>query len=116
VLVAGCLALVVGGAVLLACSLSRSANRVFAAVLVAPLSLAAACFVVARYYSYDPYYAPGRERMTEGTVAGSWIIFLVVLAAVAASGAFYRLRPAMALTFAVTWLSAITALVLGSGH
>ncbi|MEP6641010.1 MAG: hypothetical protein ABJB93_03775 [Gaiellales bacterium] len=106
------LALLFSGPVLLACSLGRT-TRLAPVPLV---SMAAVSFVVARYYSFDPYYAPTLRRMSDGVVAGSWIILLVVFAAGAAWSALRTPRLGLVLVSAVSWLSAITALVLGTGH
>lgn len=113
VLGAAFLALVFSGPLLLACSLRRTTTRLAPVPLV---SLAAVSFVVARYYSYDPYYAPTLRRMSDGVVAGSWIILVVVFAAGAAWSALRTPRLGLGLTSAVSWLSAITALAMGTGH
>lgn len=84
------------------------------AVLAAPV---AAAFVVARWYSYDPYYAPSLRRMSDGgIVSGRWIA-LVVASAIAAAlvgrrnpGAGAALAAPLLLVFAAT------ALVAGLGH
>jgi hypothetical protein len=118
VLGAAFLALAFGGLLLLGCSLSRTTTRLRPGGL-APLplvSLAAATFVVARFYSYDPYYAPTLRRMSEGVVPGGWIILLVVFAAGAAWSAVRNPRLGMVLISAVSWLSAITAIAVGTGH
>jgi hypothetical protein len=119
VLGAAFLALAVSGLVLPACSVSRVTTRLMPGGLcpVPLVSLAAVSFVVARFYSYDPYYAPTLRRMSEGgIVPGSWIVLLGGLAAGAAWSAVRRPRLGLVLISAVCWLSAITALVMGSGH
>jgi len=119
VLGAAFLALAFGGLLLLACSLSRTATRLMPGGLapVSLVSLAAASFVVARFYSYDPYYAPALRRMSDGgIVSGTWIVVLVVLAVAAAWAAYRSPRLGMVLTSAVSFLIAITALLAGAGH
>jgi len=111
------LALAFSGAGLLAGSLGHTASHLVPAGLVSLLSLAAVSFVVARFYSYDPYYAPTLRRMSDGgIVPGGWIVFLVGLAVLAAWNVFRNRRLGMVLTSAVCWLSAITALVMPAGH
>ena len=50
----------------------------------AVLPLAGATYLVARWYSFDPYFAPTLRRYSEGGVAGDWIL-VVAVAAVAAA-------------------------------
>jgi len=107
------LALLFSGPLLFAGSLGRTTTRLAPVPLV---SLAAATYVVARFYSYDPYYAPTLRRMSEGVVPGTWIVLLVVFAAGAAWYAVRSPRLGMALVSAVSWLSAITAIAVGTGH
>jgi hypothetical protein len=119
VLGAAFLALTFGGLLLLACSLSRTATRLMPGGLapVPLVSLAAASFVVARFYSYDPYYAPTLRRMSDGgIVSWSWIVVLVVLAIAAAWAAYRSPRLGMVLISAVSFSTAITALLAGAGH
>ena len=81
------------------------------------LAPAAAAFVLARFYTYDPYYAPTLRRMSDdGLVADSWVYMLVGLALLA--GALVRIRPRAGLgaTALVLLLSAVTALAEGGGH
>lgn len=110
-------ALAGAGAVLLAGCLSRPVRDALATRLLALLNPAAICFVVARYYSYDPYYAPDLLRMSQGgIVPGWWVVSLVALAAGAMATLRRDTRVGMLLTAAVTWLAAITALAAGLGH
>jgi hypothetical protein len=110
-------ALAGAGTVLLAGCLSRTARDALATRLLALLNAAAICFVVARYYSYDPYYAPDLLRMSQGgIVPGWWMVSLVALAAGAIATLRRDTRVGMLLTAAVTWLAAITALAAGLGH
>jgi len=52
-------------------------------LLLAPVGTA---FVVARWYSFDPYYAPTlRRHSDDGFVSGVWIVALVGLALAAAA-------------------------------
>jgi len=72
---------------------------------------------VARFYSYDPYYAPTLRRMSDGgAVAGGWIA--VIVAATLVAGILVRRWPraASAGTAAGVWAIALTAAVTGLGH
>jgi hypothetical protein len=84
------------------------------ALLLAP---AAVAFVLARFYSYDPYYAPTLRRMSDdGLVPDSWVYLLLGLALLAAVLVRIRPRAGLGATALVLLLSAVTALAEGSGH
>jgi hypothetical protein len=81
------------------------------------LAPAAAAFVLARFYSYDPYYAPTLRRMSdEGLVPDSWVYLLMGLALLAAVVSRIRPRVGLGATALVLLLSAVTALAEGGGH
>jgi hypothetical protein len=78
---------------------------------------AAAAFLVARFYSYDPYYAPTLRRMSDGgLVAGRWIA--VVVAATLVAGVLVPRWPRVAAagTGIGVWAMALTAAIAGLGH
>ena len=90
----------------------RTGSASFA--LVAP---AAAAFVVARFYTFDPYYAPGLRRASEGGLFPAWWIYGLAALAVAAAGlARVSPRGANALACAVLLVSALTAFAIHAGH
>ena len=114
VLASALLALLVG-VVLLAVAASRPQPRrdPFWS-LVGP---AAAAFVVTRFHSFDPYYAPTLRRMSEhGMVPDAWVYALVFFAVVAAILTRVRLRQGLAVNALVLLLGALTALAAGTGH
>ena len=105
-----------GGAALCTVYAARGRRRAppAAALGIGP---AAVAFVVARFYSFDPYYAPTLRRMSEdGLVADAWVYTLVALGLL--GGILVRARPriGLGLTAAVLRLSAPTALAAGLGH
>ncbi|HKV67816.1 MAG TPA: hypothetical protein VJN72_06985 [Gaiellales bacterium] len=111
------LALLLVGGLLLAAAMGRRRWSRWGRLAVPAAGAAAAAFLVARFYSYDPYYAPYLRRMSEdGLVAGRWIAFLV--AATLASGLLVRRWPraAAAGTAVGVWAIALTAAVAGLGH
>ncbi len=87
-------------------------------VSVAPaIALAAALLVVARFYAYDPYYAPSLRRMSDGgAVAGTWIVIVVAACAGAALLALRARRSGLAAVALVCWVSFGTAFAAGLGH
>jgi hypothetical protein len=52
---------------------------------VPPLAPAAACFLLAFFFTYDPYYAPTLRRYSEGAVSLPWILVVMALALAAAA-------------------------------
>ncbi|MGH3053300.1 MAG: hypothetical protein ACRDM8_10150 [Gaiellaceae bacterium] len=83
-------------------------------LLIAP---GAAMFVVTRFYTYDPYYAPALRRISEdGFIPAWWVFALAALALFAAILARARTRPGMSLALVVLVLSAFTALFERAGH
>jgi hypothetical protein len=80
-------------------------------------ALATAAAVVARYLSYDPYYAPVRRRMSEGGVLPAWWIILVAgLAILAAARARHDPRTSLLIAAAAMVVAGPTILVAGLGH
>ena len=81
------------------------------------LAPAAAAFVVARVYTFDPYYAPALRRMSDdGLIPDAWVYTLVGLALIAAVLTRTRPRLGLSATALVLVLSALTALAAGLGH
>lgn len=79
--------------------------------------VAAAAYMVARYYAFDPYYLPTLRRFGDaGVVPAAWLYGVVVAALVVAVA--IRRRPSVApvLTPLVLLVCAVTALVQGTGH
>ncbi len=73
-------------------------------------------YVVVRWYSFDPYFAPTLRRYSEGAVSGAGIAGLA-LAAVAVAGLASVLPRGGAVAASVVLLvSALTAWALGIGH
>ena len=87
--------------------------RPWPAALFAP---AAAAYLVAFYFTYDPYYAPTLRRYSEGNVGGWWIVVVAVIAV--ANGVLMRLQPPIGryTTSAVLVLVLLTTLFAGDGH
>jgi len=90
-----------------------AASRPWPAALFAP---AAAAYLVAFYFTYDPYYAPTLRRYSEGNVAGRWIV--VVAAIAVANGVLTCLQPRIGrfTTSAVVLLVLLTTVLAGDGH
>lgn len=86
----------------------------WAVALFAP---AAAAFILARIYTYDPYYLPSLRRYSdEGDVLEWWIVGMLAVSIVV--GFWCRLRPragsiATALMLPLLWL---TSLLAAAGH
>jgi hypothetical protein len=91
-----------------------SAARPWPAALFAPM---AAAFLVAFFFTYDPYYAPILQRYSDGgAVAARWIAVVAVVAL--ADGVLTRLQPRLGrvLTSSVLLIVALTTVFAGDGH
>ncbi len=88
-------------------------SRSWPAALFAP---AAAAFLVAFYFTFDPYFAPGLRRYSDGNIAATGI---AVVAAIAfANGVLTLLQPRIGrwTTTFVVLLVFLTTLLAGDGH
>jgi hypothetical protein len=77
---------------------------------------AAAAFLVAFYFTYDPYYAPQLYRYSEGNLAPVWIA--VVAAIAVANGVLTWLQPRIGrfTTSGVLVLVVVATVLAGTGH
>lgn len=83
----------------------------------APLvPLAAVAFVVARFYSFDPYYAPTLRRMSDGGLVAPGLIYLLIVAAFIGAALMRKWPSAAPLGAALLVFSALLALVESAGH
>jgi hypothetical protein len=88
-------------------------TRPWPAALFAP---AAAAFLVAFYFTYDPYFAPTLRRYSEGNVGAAWIAVVAVVAL--ADGVLTRLQPRIGrvMTSVVVFGVLVTTVLAGDGH
>jgi hypothetical protein len=78
---------------------------------------AAAAFLVAFFFTYDPYFAPDLRRYSEdGAVAGRWIAVVAVVAL--GNGVLTRLQPWIGrfTTSGVLFVVVLTTVFAGNGH
>jgi hypothetical protein len=89
------------------------ASRPWPAALFAP---AAAAYLVAFYFTYDPYFAPTLRRYSEGNVGAPWIAVVAVIAL--ANGVLTGLQPRIGryTTSAVLVLLLLTTVLAADGH
>ena len=86
----------------------RAPDRAFALV-----PLAAAAWMVAHYYAFDPYYLPFHRRFSDaGLVAPSLVYGLVLVGVAVAAGS--RRAPGLVPLFVV--LTGTIVLFMGAGH
>jgi hypothetical protein len=92
-----------------------AAARATAALVALPL--AAALFLLARFFSFDAYYAPGQRRMSDDGLVSLGLVVALVGACVGVALLLPR-RPRIGavLTAPVLLLVAGTALAAGAGH
>jgi hypothetical protein len=106
-------------AVALLAMLTAAALAPLAGMVPRPAALfapAAAAFLLAFYFTYDPYFAPGLRRYSDGNVGGLWIGVMVVVAL--ANGILTWLRPRVgrATTSVVLVVAFLTTVLAGDGH
>jgi hypothetical protein len=78
---------------------------------------AAAAFLVARFYTYDPYYAPSLRRYSDdGNIAPAWIFLCAVGAAAVGVVACLSPRVGALATAIALFLIAIMTIAIGIGH
>jgi len=113
VFVAGVLALLVGAGASFRHAVGTRVDPGLVWLLLAPVG---AAYVLARWYSFDPYFAPTLRRHSEGIVSGAWIVGLVVAAL--GSAILVRLFPRIGGigTTVVLLLCTITVWAAGLGH
>jgi hypothetical protein len=108
-------ALLFGGPVLVVAAVIRRTDG-FRAGLPA-VAVATAALFIARYYAYDPYYAPDRLRFAEvGFVPGWWIVLLAALALAAAALSRRHPEAAMIVAGSAMMLAGPTVFLAGLGH
>jgi hypothetical protein len=113
-LVAALVALLAGGIWAITSAGGSHSGSPVPAGLLAP---AAGAFLLARFYSYDPYYAPELRRMSDGgLVPASWIYVLVALAVCAGALTARRRSAGLAVTAPLLLVIGVTALLEQAGH
>ena len=95
-------------------ALAYAARPHTVAALLAP---AAAAFLVAFVFTYDPYYAPTSRRYSDGgAVPLGWVAFVAALALVAGALTLVRPRAGAVTTSGVLVLLLFTTLFASDGH
>jgi hypothetical protein len=83
----------------------------------APLvPLAAVAFVVARFYSFDSYYAPARRRMSDGGLVAPGLIYALIMAGLVVAALMTKRPRAAPAGAALLVVLAFVALVESAGH
>jgi hypothetical protein len=108
-------ALFFGGPVLVAAAFTRHAGGFRAGLPTVAGAMSA--LLVARYFSYDPYYAPDLQRFSEASsFPGWWFALLVGLGLSAAALSRRDVRMGLVLAGIVMFLAGPTMFVIGLGH
>jgi hypothetical protein len=109
--VSGMLALLVAaGATFIRSLETRGRVAVFA--LLAPVGSA---YLIARWYSFDPYYLPSLRRYADGGVRGPWVVAVTLAAGGAGMLTLARPRLGCVVSFVVLLVEALTVFVLPFG-
>ena len=83
----------------------------------APLvPLAAVAFVVARFYTFDSYYAPTLRRMSDGGLVAPGVIYALIATAVVVAALIAKWPAAAPAGALLLVLSAVLALAESAGH
>jgi hypothetical protein len=107
VVIAALVALVAGAVALGATGRSRLAPLV---------PLAAVAFVVARFYTFDSYYAPALRRMSDGGLVAPGLIYALIMATVVVAALIARRPRAAPAGAALVVALAFVTLVESAGH
>ena len=83
------------------------------AALLAP---SAAAYLVAFYFTYDPYFAPELRRYSEGNVAGGWIALVAAIAVGAGALTLLRRRGGAAVSGIAVLIVLVATVLAGDGH
>jgi hypothetical protein len=96
---------------------AASRNLVRRAIPWITLPLAAGAYMVARFYAYDPYYAPTLRRASDGGVVSPWWV-LVLGATTVLTAIVARLssRLGAGVTIVIAGLCGLTSFVERLGH
>jgi hypothetical protein len=94
-----------------------AAAALLASRALAVLAAAGAALVVARFYTFDPYYLPTHRRMSDqGLFPTTWIAAVCIGAAIAVAVTIYQPRRGRAFTTAILIACVFTFLFAGAGH
>jgi hypothetical protein len=113
------LALVVGTAVFLfSAAAPRIGGRLGRARWLWAVPIACTAFVIARNYSYDPYYFPTLRRAGSSGHAPPWLFYAMLLAAALVIAWQHSRHPRIAefVTSAVLLVTALGVLLADAGH
>jgi hypothetical protein len=91
----------------------RRNGRPWPAALLPP---AAAAYLVAFYFTFDPYFAPYLRRYSEGNVAGHWIAIVAVAALAVGVLTWLLPRVGTFLTGPMVIVVLFTTFLAGIGH
>ena len=110
-------ALLAGGLLLLLAACTQMTSDALATPLLPWIAVAAVCFAVARYYSYDAYAAPALVRISEVSTFSGWWIFLLALGGAGAALVAWRApRAGLGVVGAFLWVVAIALFLIGPWH
>ncbi len=111
------LALFAGGALFLVAGVVRPIRQALPVTLVRLVDIAGTAFVVARWYSYDPYYLPTLRRMSEGgLLTGWWVLALTAFTAGVVVSFRGNRCAGVVLSGVLVWVCMLSAFFAALGH
>jgi hypothetical protein len=96
-------------------SFVRSLENRGGASVFALLAPAGAAYLIARWYSFDPYYLPTLRRYADGGIHGAWIVAVTMAAVGAGMLTLARPRPGCVVSVVVLLVEALTVFALPLG-
>ena len=79
------------------------------------LAPAGAAYLIARWYSFDPYYLPSLRRYADGGIHGPWIVVVTLAGVGAGMLTLARPRPGCVVSLVVLLVEALTVFALPLG-
>jgi hypothetical protein len=96
-------------------SFVRSLEKRGGVAVFALLAPAGAAYLIARWYSFDPYYLPSLRRYADGGIQGPWIVAVTLAAVGAGMLTLARPRLGCVVSFVVLLVEALTVFALPLG-
>ena len=117
VLLLAFVALLGSGVLFLAAGVVTPIRAALPVTLVRLVDIAAMGFVVARWYSYDPYYLPALRRMSEGGLLTGWWVLVLIAYTAGVVFSFRGSRSAgVVLSGVLVWVCMLSAFFAALGH
>ncbi len=109
-------ALLGAGVLFVAAAIARPLRDGLAASFVIAIDVAAFVLALARWLSYDSYYAPTLRRLSDGWISGEVLLLLAGIVAAAVIVTVLRLRAGLLVSTVAVLACALLTVIAGAGH